>query len=155
MQLNDIQNEKSEKMNLSQVFDDDDYLDDDNSISNPIVRDVVALDDIKNNSVPSGVDEVKGVQAAVPSPPQLNNNNNVALPKTPTSVNSGSKTYKGIQDKDVRKLVKQLEGDNNRALTVGEVNILKSFYKSNGIKWASRTKYSQPVLKQLQKGIKK
>ena len=137
-------------MNLSKVFDDDDYIDDDNPISNPIVSDVLALDDVKDTSFSSGVDEVKGVQSVDTSPPKINNNT-VALPKTPTS-----KTYRGIQDKDVRKLVKQLEGENNnRALTVGEVNILKSFYKANNIKWASRTKYSQPVLKQLQKGIKK
>ena len=50
----------------------------------------------------------------------------------------------------LRKLLKAIEIKESRNLTDVEIEILKSFYRSRNKRWASRTKSTGAVKKQLQ-----
>ena len=58
---------------------------------------------------------------------------------------------KQLKEPILRKLVKAIETKSSRELTDVEISILKPFYKDLNIKWASRTKSTGAVKKQLQK----
>ena len=61
-------------------------------------------------------------------------------------------TYQTIKGNPIlRKLVKAIETKSSRELTDVEISILKPFYKDLNIKWASRTKTTGAVKKQIQK----
>ena len=75
---------------------------------------------------------------------------------TPEPKLKGSKAYKGIEDINVRKLIKKIELENsNRNLTNDEKITLKDYFKNQGMRWSNSTKYSKAVITQLKNKIKK
>jgi hypothetical protein len=173
-------NEEKPDLNLSGVFDDlDDHLDpnilkpiEPFSLDNPIHKETFSLDNPihkvnplstfpfflnkKKNITKVKVDEEKLDDLASPNVEHKDGEQIVEEKKDDSELvdekpmkTFAFETIKG--NSPLRKLLKTIETKDSRDLTADEITILKTFYKERNLKWASATKKTGSIKKQLQK----
>ena len=146
--------EQENAANLSAVFDNMD--DDPFTNTNPLIpvetfslRRPPEVEEIFSLRRPPEVEETK-----TETPSNTAADLETSLNTTDPSITTATKpnfTYEKIKGQPIlRKLIKMIETKPSRPLTEVEKNILKPFYTTNNVKWASATKSTSAVKKQLQ-----